>query len=566
MATGYQNSVPLGQEGTGAAQILGPNRALQYFLNRNEKENNRLLGEQQQFQQRQQSQNAQFQKTLFEMNELANTPMFQNEFAELTNGLVNQGAELMAQGINPYNPNQNPQSRQAVQQWQAEVNKARQAKMMVDNMFKERQDMVKKYNANPASFDFDEFQALKDFEKNNNLEDILSGNAQLPALSEIQDIGQNLIKKYGEVYNQGTTMGTDESGNPIRREIREADMPRIASIVNNEFLPGSTAAAEVDRRLRKEFGQGASVSGLLGTTDRNEIRAQLDNEFRNNTSDFNPVVELMSQGRIPSIGSREYEEFLEASVDEQLKAENILDRAKQSAANSLAGRVNTRDTWRFDFSLRDQQLQEQSAARAAASSNQLQYKRSLEINKLKNEISGEGAIKNISDVTIKTKNNSDIVLAGATSGSTTEFEYNPTSKSYNVDDQKNDTNKREAAKLLGVGVVAVDKNTGVVYPGDPRNYIGNPNAVFEARAQVRAKVKRGSRTETVDYLEDPKVISNSLAGENKKFAQGSIKTSDSVLKQFQKDHQEAIGGAAGSAPATPTKTPAQLMREAAQNR
>lgn len=554
MANGYSNSVPLGQEGTGAAQILGPNKALQFFLNKNEREQSRLLGEQQQYQQRKQAENSQFQSTLFEMNELANTPMFQEDFQKITNGLVKQGGELMSKGINPYSTNMNPESRAAVQQWQSEINKVKQAKTIVDNLYKERQAAVKKYTDNSASFDFDDFAKLKDFEKNNTLEDILSGSASLPQLTEIQDVGQNLIKKYGEVYSQGIVADVDAQGFPIRREVKEADKPRIEMIVNNEFLPGTPNAAEVDRRLRKDFGPQASVSGLLGITDRDEIKRILDAEFRT-PSDFNPVAELMAAGKIKKIGDAGYEEFLNTAVDEQLKAENILDAAKQQGANALVGKVNTKDSWKFDFSKRNQQLKEQAAARSAASAQQSQYKKSLEISKLKKDLSEGSEPVNISDVTIKTKNNTNITMAGATSGSTTEFEYNPTSKSYNVDDQKNDLNKRESAKLLGVGVVAIDKNTGIVYPGDPRDYIGNPNAVFESRAQVRATVKKGKSNEKVDFLEDPSVISSSLAGENKKFADKSISTSKKVLTQFNKDHNEALGGSSTTAPLKKIQNP-----------
>lgn len=539
MATGYTNSVPLGQEGTGAAQIIGPNRALQYALGNIQRNQDRLYQEQQRYQAKQQAYGDQFQKTLFEMNELANTPMFQGEFSALTNALVQQGAQLRSQGVNPYNPNQTPESAAAVQQFNSDMNKVKQAKTLVDNLYAERKALVNKYNSNPSSYDFDEYSKIKDFEKNFNLQDVMEGRAQLPALSEIYDIGKGLTTKYGEVYTQGTVMDRDAQGNPIRREVKEADKPRIATIINSEFTKGTPAANEVDRRLRSQFGDGATIDGLLGTTDREAIKSVLDSQFRNDTSDANPIVELMSKGKIPALDSPEYDRFLDEAVNEQLKAERVLDDAKQQAANSLIGKVNTKDTWKFDFSLRDQARKDRAESRAEAKHSQSMYKGSLEIGKLQNEISG--AVGNISDVTIRTANDTPIVLAGATSGSTTEFEYNPTKKSYNVDTQKSDTNKRESAKLMGVGVVAIDKNTGVVYPGDPRDYIGNPNAVFETRAQVRAKVKRGSRTETQDFLEDPTVISNSLAGENKKFAQKSISTSKAVVDQFNAEHNKALG-------------------------
>lgn len=544
MATGYNNTVPLGQEGTGAAQILGPNRALQYALGKMQRDQDRLYQQQEQYQQRQRAYGDQFQKTLFEMNELANSPMFQGDFAALTNNLVKQGAELRAQGINPYNPNQTPESMQAVQQWTSDMNKIKQAKTLVDNIYAERKSLVNKYNSNPSSYDFDEYTKIKDFEKNFNLQDVVEGRAQLPALSEIYDIGKGLTTKYGEVYTQGSVMDTDPTtGQPIRREVREADKPRIAQIINSEFTSGTPAANEVNRRLRNQFGEGASMSGLLGTTDKDQIRSVLDAEFRNNTSESNPVVELMARGKVPSLGSEEYNRFLDDAVNEQLKAERILDDAKQQAANSLIGKVNTKDTWKFDFSLQREQRQRESHASSQANRSLENLSKRLNIQKTQKELDGLVDMGDVQDVVVRsntsnatTGNPREVVLRGSKPGSTTSFIYNPSGKSFNIGSWSKGEPRRSKGNLVGIGVVAVDKN-GNPLSGDPDKYVGIEGVSFEPRAQIA--VERNGRIE--DFLESPEVISSSMSGASKKYYESSLKSAGAATNMYKEAHKKALG-------------------------
>lgn len=546
---GYTNTVPLGREGTGAAQVLGANRALQNYISTDAQKKERLLREQQLFQQRQQGFDDQFNKDLMSLNELAVAPAYQNDLNEITNALVQQGGQLKAAGINPYNPNQSGPGADAVRQWNMEVAKAQQAKVMANKFYDYKKSLMAQYAKPNSRFDYDEFMEVMNFEKNVPLSDLISGKAQLPEITERVDVGKEL-GKYNQIFAETRDYKRDASGNPIVNPdgsntyvtTKAADIPRIQTVVQNEFVDGSTLAREVDRDLRKIYGKDASTRGLLRTTDEGEIREILDAEFRNNTTELNPVVELMSVGKIPSVNSPEYEDFLNTAVQEQLKAERVLDDAMQRAGNILAGKVNTREYQKFDYTNENQRMKRENQRLKTIKDN-------LTIDKLRTQKSrgwkSDGGsdynLSDISDVTIKTNNNTDIVMAGATPGSTTEFEYNPTGKSYNIKTQEFDTNNRESAKLLGVGVVAVDKITGKVYPGDPRNYINNPNADFEVKAQVRASIKRGSRTVKEDFFEDPTVISKSLAGENKKFASKSLTNADVVLKDFRKAQNEALG-------------------------
>lgn len=502
MANGYINTVPLGREGTGAAQIFGPNRALQYFLGQNQQNQQRLAMQEQRYNQQQQAYNQNFQKTLMDLNDLASTPMYGQDFAELTNELVKQGGQLMAQGINPYNPNQNPQSRDAVQQWQNEVNRVRQAKLQVENLYKDRQAQVKQYLQNPDQYDFDDFQKLRDFENNVSLEDILNGQGQYPQLQQRLNISEDITRQYGQIYNDFVERGFDAQGNPIQTDIREADRNRIASIVNTEFRPETRYGQEVNRRLRREFGDTATLNGLLGTTDRDELRSILDAEFRNPT-DSNPIVELMSSGINASPGTPEYNQFLDRAVEEQYKAEKILDDAKQEAANALINRTNTSRKEKFDFTLRNQQLREQSAANAARNSNLSARNTMLSIQKKLlgldevedamvdeavdidfSEDFGDGAtedgIKVFSTIPLNTPSVS-ISPADITSVRSGEKEKQPEVR----------------GNVTGIGIVAYDSKGNVVKGNSPEELAMNPNVVrFAPQAIVQDNKRRSYSYDT----------------------------------------------------------------------
>lgn len=498
MATNaYSNSVPLGREGTGAATVLGPSRALQYIIGQDQNRQNRIVAGQERFLQNQQQYNNQFQKTLMELSELGASPMFAQDFNELTNEIVKQGAQLNAQGINPYNPVQTPQAQAAVRQWQGEVNKLRSAKQTVDLINKQKQDQIKQYLANPDSYDFDDYQKLKDFEKNYNLEDLLSGAVEYPQLGQRVNISDEITKQYGQVYRDFTEFTTDPNGNQIRREVRDADRSRIASIVNSEFTPNTKYGQEVNRLLRREFGEGATINGLIGTTDRDEIRSILDGEFRN-PSDNNPIVELRSRGINARPGTPEYESFLERAVDEQLRAETILDNAKQQAANALIGKANTRSSERFDFSLNNEMRARNRENRSRQSFQSSEWLKSLRANKL---ISGGDTVgDSMIDEAIDLDFSEDygdgdveegIKVFGAIPLNTASISINPADITDVNSGQK--TKQGEIrGNISGVGIVAYDANGNVVKGNSPEALAKDPRVVSFKPQVVVQDNKRNS--------------------------------------------------------------------------
>lgn len=561
MANGYTNTVPLGREGTGSAQILGPNRALQYALQQNQRRENRIADEQQRYQRNQQAYDSQFQRTLFEMGELAQTPMFREDFAELTNDLVRQGGELMAQGVNPFNPYQGANSRAAVQQWTSDYNRLRAAKGVVDNLYKQRQTQVDNYLKNPNDYDFDEFQELKDFEKNVSLDDILNGNANIPQLSKRLNIGEEIGKQFGDVYTDIEEFSTDEAGNPIRVTGRRPDERRIMGIVQNSFNPRTQYGQEVNRRLRREFGEGATMDGLLGTTDRDRIRQILDAEFRN-PSDDNPIVELMANGINARPGTPEYESFLEQATNEQLRAERILDDAKQEAATSLVQRVNPTMRQRYDFSLRDQQLQEQAAARSARNSDASYRNTMLDIKKKE---SGSDSVEDaMIDEAIDVDFSMDygdgdveegITVWGAIPQSTPSISVNQ-GKSIDVYSGKQGDAQGIRGSITGVGLVGVDKNGNAVNGASPESLVGDSRVVKFVPKIIVQDNKQQSHIYDIGSIPVESLTDR---------YQENMKKAIAIQKRTATDFNNRISnrGSQSGASSNTKKTPAQLMREAA---
>lgn len=507
MANGYTNTVPQGQAGTGSAFILGPNRALQYALQQRQEREGRIAAGEQQFYQRQAAYNNQFQKTLMEMGQFAETPMFQEDFAHLTNQLVRQGGEMMARGINPFNPHQSESDRSAVQQWNTEYNQLRSAKVMVDIMHKDIQDQIKRYENNPDDYDIDDFNEIRDFQNNYSLEDILSGQARVPRMSRALRIGEEIAKQYGPITRAVEEMYVNEQGQEMRRSGTEADLDRIAYIANSQINPNTQYGREVNRRLRKEFGEGASMDGLLMTTDRDEVRDILDRQFRNQ-GERSPIVELMASGIDARPGTPEYESFLEQATNEQLRAEQIYADAVNEAGMALQMRVNPTVTERVDFTYANQRRADAAAARSARNSNAAYQNLLLRNQKLRD---GGSEVQDLISTAIDLdfteyfegeEITPGIQVPGAIPVASTSFPISATD-AIDVETGRKTKNTGQRVTLSSIAPAAFDKDGNVVSGESLEELMRNSNVV---EFRPMAVVQSGSGSRTREHMYDPSVI------------------------------------------------------------
>lgn len=375
MANGYRNTVPLGQVGTGAAYVLGPNMALQQWMgNVQQEQGMRLQAEQR---------NADINRRNFDaFNQRmaglqTQSRMYRDDLNELLAGIVNEGAQMMAQGENPFSPDyNNPESIQRSQNFLREVSAYEAAKSTVEQYEAARNTAMKNWQEKPDEFDYDSFLEIAEFEKNNTIADIIEGRAQLPSLQRTFDMSGFVSKNVGvpsttvEQYQRG------EDGVDRKVTVKEPDIVRLRDNIVNSFR-GGQGANYLTRQLR-QAGIDGDASGIMGTTDVEEIRESLDEYFRT-PAEGNPVGQLIASGQIPSLNSPEYEQFLNDAVTEQLRAEQVAARVFNQAAQVALGAADTSYTVTPTFDLereararRADQRAAQASARSQAEFNERQ--------------------------------------------------------------------------------------------------------------------------------------------------------------------------------------------------
>lgn len=364
MANGYKNTVPLGQVGTGAAYVLGPNMALQQWMgNVQQDQGMRLQAEQR---------NADINRRNFDaFNQRmaglqTQSRMYRDDLNELLAGIVDEGAQMMSQGENPFSPDyNNPDSIQKSQNFLREVSAYEAAKSTVEQYETARNTAMKNWQDKPDDFDYDSFLEIAEFEKNNTIADIIQGRAELPSLRRAFDMSGFVSKNVGvpsttvEEYQKG------EDGVDRKVTVKEPDIARLRDNIVNSFR-GGQGANYLTRQLRQAGIEG-DASGIMGTTDVEEIREMLDENFRT-PAEGNQVGQLIASGQIPSLNSPEYEQFLNDSVTEQLRAEQVAARVFNQAAQVALGAADTSYTVTPTFDLEREARARRADQRAAQSS------------------------------------------------------------------------------------------------------------------------------------------------------------------------------------------------------
>lgn len=361
----YRNTVPLGQVGTGAAYILGPNLALQQWMGNVQQDQNR------QFQAAQH--NAAINRRNFESygKGISSIPkagrMYNTEIQQMVAAHTQDGAKLMSEGINPYAPNYNdPNQVEKATQFQRQQAELESYISAAQQIEKARDKALASWAEDPDSFDPDSYLEIEGYENKYSLGDVVSGKAPVPALRKTFDMGGFIKDNVGTPKTTVTEITKNPQGGYTETTVEEPNIEALANNVKSAFTQGE-GANYLTRRLREAGIQG-DARGVLGTVDRDEIRSFLDSEFRAPTAN-NPVAELMMNGRIPAIGSPEYNQFLDDAVEQQLRAERVADSVFNNAVQVAAGRTDTSYKVKPDFSYQreiDRQRTMQRQERALA--------------------------------------------------------------------------------------------------------------------------------------------------------------------------------------------------------
>ncbi len=337
MANGYKNTVPLGQVGTGSAYVLGPNMALQKWMGDIDQQRNMRMQADQHNASINRSNYDAFNKRLSEIK--PSSGMYRDDVNELISQHINEGARLMSQGINPYSVDySNPDAVKASQEFIQRGHLIETTQSLLEDYAKAKDEALKEYGKNPESFDYDEYLNILNFEKNNTIADIIEGRAELPRLKKAFNMGDFVSKNVGVPSSTVEGYQRGEDGVDRKVTVKQPDFARLRDNIVNSFR-GGQGANYLTRKLR-EAGFNGDASGIMGTTDVEEIRQRLDEDFRT-PAEGNQAGQLIASGRIPSLDSPEYEQFLDDSVKEQLRAEQVAAQVFNQAARTALGQSDS---------------------------------------------------------------------------------------------------------------------------------------------------------------------------------------------------------------------------------
>lgn len=543
MADGYKNTVPLGQIGTGSAYVLGPNMALQKWMGDIDQQRNmRMQADQHNASINRSNYNA-FNQRLSQIK--PSSGMYRDDVNELISQHVNEGARLMSQGINPYSPDYtNPDAVKASQEFIQREHLIETTQSLLQDYAKAKDYAIKEYNKNPESFDYDEYLNILNFEKNNTIRDIIEGRAELPYLKKAFNMGDFVSKNVGvpsttvEQYQRG------EDGVDRKVTVKEPDIARLRDNIMNSFQ-GGQGANYLNRKLR-EAGIDGDVSGIMGTTDVEEIRQRLDEDFRA-PAEGNQVGHLIASGRIPSLDSPEYEQFLDDSVKEQLRAEQVAARVFNQAARTALAQSDSSYKVEPTFDL----IKEADRQKAAKQRDQRHYMAVTRHNE-RNQSGSNDDFSYIGDSTVPIGNSYDKNQGSVTAKGTINLNNTKVDMTgggiYNLDTrEKEEDSPSISASLINMGEYPFDKKTGRLL--DDEEVKTNKNVEYRKMIQAKAvsngiesnvlipaskapAALSGKKQEIVnEFLRRPATKVNQ---DKKDDRQNTVKASEQTLNLFKK--------------------------------
>lgn len=504
MANGYTNTVPEGRIGTGAAQVLGPNRALQYALQLSQRRQEQFDADRAAYERNMSGYNAAFQKNIMEtLGNTASAPLLnrnlQAELSEVANIWARQGGELMSQGINPYNPYQSRASREVANQYSTETAQLRAATEVVKGLAKQRENLTAQYAKDPQKYDLDEYREAINWYESLSLEDVLSGNVVPPAISEVVDISQQASKDFGQVYHDFFRYDTDEQGRPIEVRGRQADAQRILSIANNAVEnPNTVYGREVNRRLRRQIGPEASVQMFAPYSDifdRDELISVIDAQLRNSPED-SPLVDQLAEGKNVQYGTEGYQKTVSDIADQILAANQVIAGAKQEIIDAVTNRTNTREEAKLSYQEEIMNMRRQSHAAQQRNSALAAQNLALRNEKIRNGDDPEidAMLEGIVDLDFSDYDGGELLDEGvripsAIPVSTSTFNIGATDA---IDVRTGETVKNAPIRggVSAVAPVAFDKDGNVVSGDNLEDLATNPRVV-EFRPMVTVSASMG---------------------------------------------------------------------------
>lgn len=357
MAT-WNNSVPLGQAGTGAAFILPRSTAAQNFGSQlMYYDRQRQLEEQRRLQQAQQL----AQSYRDNMLKASSGRLWANEIGKLEQDHIRKGMEYRAQGFDVYNPDPNdPNQMKAHDEYMTErarLEGLRNYRSGLESQYNELLKTLQK--ANLGDYEASDIQKLNDFVSGTSIMDLYNQNAQLPSINRRFDPSEYLPKQAAT-----DTVQTTE-GNQRRKTVSINDPRTRSSII------GSIANAPGGQEYLNRLTGGINPNSLLDLpNDREAIKQQV-------LRDYNGDPELrraLASAPTPVIsGTPAFDEWVEQQTNNLYSAKQRFQPQFQQWYDQVVGQTKTEDITTPDFTeanyrerVMSRQLAQRREARLAA--------------------------------------------------------------------------------------------------------------------------------------------------------------------------------------------------------
>lgn len=322
------NTVPLGQAGTGAAVILGQDNASQQF--------NRNLGaynqRQQQLQALEQQKAQQIAKS-YRDNMLAASDgkLFAKQLGDLEQKHLKQGMDYRSQGFDIYNPNPNdPKQLQAAEQYQSDrrtIENLRNYRKGLETKFKTVNDAISKARA--GEYKQADIDAMHNFINGTDLLEAYNGGADLPTVNK--------------------TFNTAEALKGIKAPTQQNKRVQNGIIIDTTAIDPRQAENTVLSTLGSAQGGQDYLMEITGGIPLSEVRSlpKTREEIRKRReADYNGIPQLREAlaGQQIQKGNAAYNKWLDEEADRLYNARKNYDNVIADGVGRISQGIKTVDS------------------------------------------------------------------------------------------------------------------------------------------------------------------------------------------------------------------------------
>lgn len=372
----YNNPVPLGEAGTGAAYLLPNSTALAGF--------NNYLDQQNEDQQRAQAGKMAHAKQIAtnwkqaQLNIKGGT-IFQPEINQRTQRVMEMGMDLQRLGVDPQGYSNNPQTQALLSHYQQEKQALMSDAEMRDKISTEVQQAHKAYAEQPAGY--------YDPSSMNDINDFVSGSGKYGGLSNISANGYQLPilrRSYdlqGAVDKLPTSQIETTSTNPqtgVKQALILPDENAHAQIAQSYIQNTPEAKAYVEKQI------GMPIENLPSTSDAGQIKKQLDAHYRsipaisslaaqgfktygdygNTNSAGVPDANTGEPPAAPNASTPNYDQFITKQATALSQARNKYDAIADNIKQTLDNKIHRKNDTSYDFAYQREMRERQERGQA----------------------------------------------------------------------------------------------------------------------------------------------------------------------------------------------------------